>query len=200
MNEWAQMDPKDIVRDGYDVIGDDYEAWVTTARSEERERYTEVLLNGLPDGARVLDLGCGTGLPTTRRLAARFQVTGVDISPRQIERARDRVPLAEFFCVDVAQLDWPADSVDGVAAFYSLIHMPREEQAALIQRVFHWLKPGAVRGHLLDESGGRRLWGRLFPQRCTGAAMARRPTAVWSVGQDSRSSAIARRQRWSLVA
>jgi trans-aconitate methyltransferase len=59
-----------------------------------------MLLERLPSGADLLDLGCGAGLPTTARLAQRFTVTGVDISPRQIERARINVPDATFINAD----------------------------------------------------------------------------------------------------
>ena len=47
-------------------------------------------------GAPVLELGCGGGGPVTQRLAARFKLTGVDVSAHQIELARERVPTAEF--------------------------------------------------------------------------------------------------------
>lgn len=48
----------------------------------------EILRAALPEGARVLELGCGSGNITTRRLAERFIVTGMDISARQIELAQ----------------------------------------------------------------------------------------------------------------
>ena len=41
---------------------------------------------------RVLDLGCGAGVPIARRLAERYKVTGVDISERQIMLVRRNVP------------------------------------------------------------------------------------------------------------
>ena len=74
---------------------------------DERERYTHVLLDALPAGAAVLELGCGAGIPTTQRLAARFAVTGVDISARQIALARHNVPNATFMRADMTTLDFP---------------------------------------------------------------------------------------------
>jgi len=72
------VDPKQIVADGYDRIAERYLAGSQHVRADERERYTELILSALPAGAAVLELGCGTGLPTTKRLAERFQLTGVD--------------------------------------------------------------------------------------------------------------------------
>ena len=50
-------------------------SWATRGGSGEQE-----LVARLPKGARVLELGCGAGVPDTQRLAARFQLTGVDVS------------------------------------------------------------------------------------------------------------------------
>jgi SAM-dependent methyltransferase len=118
--------------------------WIQTARSKERARYTSALLDELPFGAKVLDLGCGAGVPTTWELAQRFNVTGVDISARQISLAQQNVPEAHFVQADITQLDFPPASFDAVAAFYSIIHVPRQEQPKLLQDIASWLRPGGL--------------------------------------------------------
>ncbi len=138
------LDPKRIVQEGYDCIAERYLDWTETARSEERARYTAVLLDQLPPGAEVLDLGCGSGVPTTQQLAQRFNVTGVDISARQIALARQNVPGAQFVHADVTQLDYAPGSFDAVAAFYSIVHVPRQEQQKLLQDIASWLRPGGL--------------------------------------------------------
>jgi SAM-dependent methyltransferase len=137
-------DPKRIVTQGYDRIGDTYVEWTARSAKNARARYTRLLLDSLPGGASVLDLGCGAGLPTTQALADRFQVTGVDISPRQIERAQRNVPGATFLLADMSALDFPSASFDGIAAFYSIIHVPREEHADLLRKIASWLCPGGL--------------------------------------------------------
>jgi SAM-dependent methyltransferase len=141
---WKDLDPKQIVEEGYDCIAERHHEWAQTTRSEERARYTSVLLDELPPGAEVLDLGCGAGVPTTRELAQRFKVTGVDISARQIALARQNVPDAQFVQADITQLDFAPASFDAVVAFYSIIHVPREEQQKLLQDVASWLHPGGL--------------------------------------------------------
>ena len=86
---------------------------------------------GLPDGAAVVDLGCGAGVPTTARLAERFAVTGVDISAEQLLRARRLVPGARFVHADMTAFDPGEASVDGVVACYSLTHLPAGHQPAI---------------------------------------------------------------------
>jgi ubiquinone/menaquinone biosynthesis C-methylase UbiE len=133
------MDPKQIVAQGYDTIAERHAEWASHTRTDERERYTAILLNALPPGAHVLELGCGVGLPATQRLAQRFAVTGVDISAQHIALARRNVPAATFVQADMAALDFPPAGFDAVAAFFSIIHVPREEHAALLHAIATWL-------------------------------------------------------------
>src|SRR2546429_8375786 len=93
-----------------------------------------------PQGAHVLDLGCGMGVPTTATLAQHFTVTGVDISAHQIELARQKVPQATFIQSDISLLDFPPRSFDAVVAFYSLFCLPRAELFPLLQKIASWLR------------------------------------------------------------
>ncbi len=138
------MDPKKIVADGYDYIAERYEEWANNVRAEERVKYTTALLEKLPEGAEVLELGCGSGMPTTQQLAEKFVVTGVDISERQVSLARQKVPKAKFIHADMTKLDFPKGSFDAVTAFYSIIHVPRQEQAELLCKIASWLRPGGL--------------------------------------------------------
>jgi SAM-dependent methyltransferase len=142
LQEAHSLDPKQVVREGYDLIVEKYSAWVKSQHSQARTRHTQMLLNALPPGSKVLDLGCGSGDPTTKALAARFEVTGVDISPRSIDLARQNVPRAQFIEADMGAVDFPPGTFDGIAAFYSLIHVPREEKPRLVRQVAKWLRPG----------------------------------------------------------
>ena len=137
------MDPKQIVAQGYDRIAERYAEW-SGCSDEPRERYLALLEERLPVGAAVLELGCGTGASTTIRLAARFAVTGVDISRRSIEIVRRAVPGGTFLHADMAALELPPASFDAVTAFYSITHVPREEHAALLRAIARWLRPGGL--------------------------------------------------------
>lgn len=144
-------DPRtQIVADGYDAIGETFAAWREEIVGDPRREWEDELVSRLDDGMRVLELGCGSGTTETRRLAQRFAVTGVDISPRQVERARAAIPRAEFLCADFTGLELPAHSFDAVAAFYVFNHVPRDLLAPLLCRIHAWLIPG---GWLLTAFG-----------------------------------------------
>jgi cyclopropane fatty-acyl-phospholipid synthase-like methyltransferase len=103
-------------------------------------------------GARVLDIGCGAGVPADRLLVeAGFEVTGIDISQIQIDRARLLVPEAEFVCSDIVDVVLEPDTFDAIVSFYALIHVPLEDQRDLLPRVFRTLRAGglflAIVGH-----------------------------------------------------
>jgi SAM-dependent methyltransferase len=138
------LDPKRIVADGYDAIARRYMEWSDLDPSPERMRQLARLLDLLPGGARVLELGCGAGVPVTHALTRRCQVVGVDISAAQIALAQAHVPAAEFIQSDMSALDFPPCSFDAVVGFYTLIHVPRAEHAALLARIHSWLRPGGL--------------------------------------------------------
>ena len=135
---------KAVVAHGYDALGEDYVAWAASWADPARHRMLDEFSARMASGAHVLDLGCGAGLASTQILASRFAVTGVDFSEVQLEAARRNVPEASFLHADLTQIDFPPDSFDGVTAFYSIIHVPRDEHGPLFERVARWLVPGGL--------------------------------------------------------
>ena len=141
-----------IVRDGYDRIADRYMAVVSRPRpADPRDAWTGDLLQRLAPSSRVLDLGCGPGVPTAAAFtSAGHHVVGVDISPRQIELARRNVPQGSFVVSDLTEFETDPGSFDAAIALYSLTHVPRDRYPALFARVVDWLRPG---GWLLASMG-----------------------------------------------
>jgi ubiquinone/menaquinone biosynthesis C-methylase UbiE len=142
-----------IVQAGYDELAPRFGEWMANVGGDPWERFVGELEAQLPERSRVLDLGCGSGAKT-RRLAKRFEVVGVDISDEQLKLAREEVPEATFLQGDLAELDFPAASFDAVTAFYSIVHVPRAEHAALFARILGWLKPGGLFLASLNRTGG----------------------------------------------
>jgi SAM-dependent methyltransferase len=138
------MDPKRVVADGYDTMAERYLAWSDLRPSPTRLRYLALALELIPPGSDVLDLGCGAGVPMTAALAEDRAVTGVDISSTQLALARRNVPGATFLRADMTALTFEPASLDAVVAFYSLTHVPRDEQAELLGHIRSWLRPGGI--------------------------------------------------------
>lgn len=125
----------------FDAIGAGYED--AFGRPPVVDRAVRMLLQRLPPGARVLDIGSGTGRPVASQLtAAGHRVTGLDVSPVMVELARAQVPDAEFVHVDVRDWSSPDAGWDAVCAFFPFLQMSRADTAEVLGRVAGWLVPG----------------------------------------------------------
>lgn len=146
-------DATDIVRRGYNRLSDLYRS--ADEEPEEYRQWLDELLRRLEPSSRVLDLGCGNGVPVARRLAhAGHIVTGLDLSDRQIDRARSLVPEATFIRADMTAHDFGVACFDAVVALYSLIHLPLDRQPLVIERI----AAGLVGGGVLLATVGWDAW------------------------------------------
>lgn len=151
---WNQISytyrPRGAGNDVFDHRDADYRLWLGPVLA-------------LPRGADVLDLGCGTGVPTDRLLAARHHVTGVDLSDVMVRRALRLVTGARFLRCDMSQVEFPPNSFDAVVSFYAIFHMPVEEHRPLFGRIGTWLRARgllvAILGHGPYEGVERRWLG-----------------------------------------
>ena len=135
---------KKLVESGYDHMAEPY---LATKDPDDPLVLPalEEMARDLRPGATVLDLGCGAGVPATRWLAEKgFAVTGVDISEKQLDLARKLVPASTFLKSDMTGLDFDQNAFDAVVAFHSIIHVPRKEQQALLEKIQNWLRPGGL--------------------------------------------------------
>jgi SAM-dependent methyltransferase len=150
-----------LVAVGYDEVADAYAA-LERDREWPRQRWLADLLRRLPANARVLDLGCGAGIPATRSIIdAGHAVTAVDISPEQIRRARQNVPEAEVILAGALDLQLEPGSLDAAVAFYVIDHIPREEHGRLLASLHRWLRVGGwllVTFEVDDEPGTVGDW------------------------------------------
>ena len=160
------MDFKKTVKQGYNAIANRYLAQRT--RDSEDVRLLDDLIERLPANAKVLDAGCGAGIPISQMLSEHFDVTGVDFSEAQIKLAKKHVPRANFICRDMTKLDFPENTYDGICSYYAIIHIPREEHQALLINFHRMLKPegfallclGAE--HLIDDIDENYLGTRMY--------------------------------------
>ncbi|KFY33561.1 hypothetical protein V494_07522 [Pseudogymnoascus sp. VKM F-4513 (FW-928)] len=137
---------RQLVEEGYDKIANTYLEWTTTKKTP-RLAYTEKMLSKMtaPSDAVVLELGCGAGVPGTQLLSSRCsKVIANDISKAQIELAKTRVKgNVDFRHGDMTKLEFDSASLDAVVAFYSIFHLPRDEQPVLFKKIYSWMKPGS---------------------------------------------------------
>jgi SAM-dependent methyltransferase len=132
-----------FVARGYDAIAGAYADASLEFRTPDTyyRRFLDDCVARLPEGGRVLDLGCGAGI-VANDIAGRARVVGVDLSREQLRLARERVPSASFVLADISRFEVRDATLDAVAAFWSIIHVRRERHAELYARIRSWLRPG----------------------------------------------------------
>lgn len=140
------MEPRNSASEAarpFDALGLGYEQ--AFGHQPARRAALDWIVAQLPAGARVLDVGCGTGRPTAEVLAAAgHAVTGIDVSATMVELARRQVPGARFEQADVRDFAAADASWDAVCAFFSLLQMPRRDLDATLRRIAGWLAPGGA--------------------------------------------------------
>lgn len=162
--------PEDLkarLKESYDAMATEYNEW-TTGHFSIRLEYLNKLIPKLleKEGSKaVLELGCGCGLPVSEKLLSYpdLSVTANDLSSTQIALAKQNLKDAgervSFLEGDMTKLDLTPGSFDAVVAFYSIIHLPKDEQVTLLVNIAKWLKPG---GYLLANFSAQGSQGAEF--------------------------------------
>ncbi|MFW9888193.1 MAG: class I SAM-dependent methyltransferase [Candidatus Thorarchaeota archaeon] len=148
-----KKNPKDIVRDGYDNIASQYDAYRDPFNNEAE--LSELMSLVEPSG-HILDAGCGSGVVSRALIDNGFQVTGIDISQKMIGIARQRIPDAEFIVGDMTALEFDNETFDGIVSTYAVFHIPRTMHFSLFQDFHRLLKKG---GALLFSIGSKETDG-----------------------------------------
>jgi ubiquinone/menaquinone biosynthesis C-methylase UbiE len=170
-------DVKRVIEEGYDAIADRFAEWQKAIVGLTWLERVEELIELLPAEPDVLELGVGAGVRSSRLLAERGRLTGVDLSAEQLRRARERIPDATFIQADVTELELDDEAFDAVVAAYVLNHVPQDELPPLARRIACWLRPG---GHFLASFGTTDNPGRTgewLGVQCSSPACRRSRTA-----------------------
>ena len=156
------MDP-DEIRRAWDDVAETYAQRRDPDGSDAA--LIDDLLEDLPAGPTVLDVGCGDGARTLANLPD--GAIGLDFSRRGLDLATDTVPGARLVQGDMTSLPVADDSVDGITAYHAVFHVPRENHTEVYREFARVLRAGGV--VLMTLPGGsfetvRRGWmgGSMF--------------------------------------
>jgi ubiquinone/menaquinone biosynthesis C-methylase UbiE len=134
----AQDKAKEIAFFDAHAAADDYDVFQPSAKQRIIDAF--VRLSGLAPGARVLDVGCGSGAFTGLLAERGYQAAGLDISPKLIALAKRKFPQIDFHEGDAENLPFEAASFDGVLLSGLIHHFP--DPRRLASETGRVLKPG----------------------------------------------------------
>ena len=125
-------------------------------------RWLADFMQALPTGARILELGCGSGRDAEALLAHGFDVDATDGTPAMAAEAEQR--LGRPVCIMRFDELSAVDAYDGIWANASLLHVPRAALSKMLALVLRALKPGGLHfaSYKAGESAGRDILGRYY--------------------------------------
>ena len=139
----------DVTKNFYEQNATQYAANTAgMADAEWMTRFSELL----PTGGRILDVGCAAGRDSKWFVEHGFDVVGIDIAPKFLAMARERVTGVDFQEMNVADLDFPDASFDGVWCSCVLIHLNKNDARVAVSEMLRVLKPDGIL-YLLVKAG-----------------------------------------------
>lgn len=163
------IEMRDRVKEGYEE-GEYTEEFRESREIREKElNLLNRVLEESSEDSRILDLGCGNGLPFDRFFVDQScDLVGVDIAKNHVEEARKMVPEAEFIQGDFFEQNFDDNSFSAVVSFYAIFHIPREEHEELFNMINDWLEEngvmlvtvgaGEMDQHSSDFAGSEMVW------------------------------------------
>lgn len=149
----------------YDEISD----WFDAHRSKElimEKFYLDLLLKYIPSGAKILDVGCGTGEPIAQFLIAQgCELIGIDASEKMIDLCKQRFPNGTWLLADMRTLKLQ-EKFHAVIAWHSLFHLPHEDQRTTLKLLAAMVEKnglliftsGEEHGEVWSDNGGHDLY------------------------------------------
>ncbi|WP_062516010.1 class I SAM-dependent DNA methyltransferase [Demequina gelatinilytica] len=135
-------------RAGYDTVAEAYAAALPDLGFEAELDLAMIdrWVSMLPVAACVLDAGCGTGrmLPHLRERDPGMVLAGVDLSAGMLAQARGRDAAAQLAVGELAALPYADGNLDGVLAWYSIIHTPSRDLPRVCAELRRVLRPGGA--------------------------------------------------------
>ena len=151
------MESHTDLQNSYDRVAGPYAEQIFDELS--RKPLDRQLLDRLAESAGgigpICDLGCGPGQAARYLHTQGVEVCGVDLSAGMVEQARRLNPCIPFLQGDMLALDIADETWGGIAAFYSLIHVPRAELGQAAREMYRVLRPrglALVAFHIGDET------------------------------------------------
>lgn len=138
------------MRAEYDLIADQWRQ-VRVKLPEKDFSMFKLFLSYLNNDAKVLDLGCGHGVPVASLISSYgHQIVGVDRSEKLLSHAKSLMPEHQWVLSDLESYQ-PVEQFDGIVIWDSMFHLPRTEHVNLIQKAYNALRYG---GAVILSSGG----------------------------------------------
>ena len=163
-NNISSIQKRTSVRNDYNIIADEYSA--EFGRKYEDIEVVEKFMSKLKNNSKILDLGGGTGKLTDLFIKRGHNAICYDFSKEMMRKAKEFYPNVPYILDDMIYMKehFENNSFDGIIAFYSLFHIPKEELDKVFSNIYDLLKQNGVFCFVvqLGENGKKVLYFNFF--------------------------------------
>jgi ubiquinone/menaquinone biosynthesis C-methylase UbiE len=134
------------VENVYDTVAKEY-AETFSGEHDKKPKDQEILhrfAQEIGDRTPVWDFGCGPGQTAKYLKDLGIEISGLDLSERILEQARQIHPEIHFRKGNILELDFEDYSIAGVVAFYAIVHFTEEQVGIAFREVLRVLQPGGI--------------------------------------------------------
>ncbi|MDR0289467.1 MAG: class I SAM-dependent methyltransferase [Treponema sp.] len=141
------------------------ERWADSRNKSSPSKFIIGFSSKIKPNGKILDIGCGTGYPIIKYFSDNgFSITGIDISENMIKKAIEQdYKNATFHLCDFFEYE-PIEKYDGIVAYDSFFHFPKEKQKEIYKIVSNWINIG---GYFLFTHGNEdgEIEGNMFGEK-----------------------------------
>lgn len=136
------LDIAQLVKLGWD----DYARTTRSERTITAEyKIIKLFSEMLPHNCNIIDIGCGSGKPITKYFEDEgHNITGVDISPKQVQKAKENLKNSKIIAADMLKYEFPNNYFDAAFCLHSLVHIERIHHKKVLDKIYGSLKPGGL--------------------------------------------------------
>lgn len=170
----------DETRAAYDLVAEDYHRLLRGHLSGNPwdRAMLDAFVAEMPAGGKVIDVGCGPGRITSYLRGHGLDIDGLDLSPRMIQVAERVCPGVRFSVGSMTDLPSGSGSLDGLVAWYSIIHVPPPHLPEVLDEFNRVLRPGAAVLLAFHAGDERARLSEAYGHRIALDAYRLRPEAV----------------------
>lgn len=152
----------ELNRKAYNKIADQ---WAESRDGSFLSKLVVEFASNVKREGKVLDIGCGTGFPIATYLSNQgFTLTGIDFSEKLLQKAIDRnLPNTNLYLCNFFDFE-PSEKYDGIIAFDSFFHFPKEKQNLIYSRVSNWMNNDAYLLFTHGNEDGEIQAGEMFDE------------------------------------
>lgn len=131
------------------------EKTIHPTKGKKEAELLNVFIRSLPKGGKVLDLGCGSGIPIGKKLHnAGLVLVGVDVSEKMVKEYQKNISGATTYRTPMTGINFKKE-FDGIISSFSMLCLPPDDFSLVAHKIALALKAGGWFLLILNEGDSK---------------------------------------------